>query len=126
MPPQPNDSVTPVDLHVGKMLRAIRKSKGVSQEALADALGISFQQVQKYELGANRVSASKMFGAAQFLGVAPAAFFEGLEGTATATLTPELLSFLAEDGAAEVAAGYIKLNASQRRAVAAVIIGMAQ
>ena len=62
-----NDSVTPVDQHVGKMIRAVRKSKGISQEALGDALGISFQQVQKYELGANRVSASKMFAAARSL-----------------------------------------------------------
>ena len=74
-------SVTPVDIHVGKMLRSIRKAKGISQERLADALRVSFQQVQKYENGSNRISASKMFDAAVFLGVGPASFFDGLKGT---------------------------------------------
>jgi transcriptional regulator with XRE-family HTH domain len=126
MPEKITESATPVDIHVGKMIRAIRKAKGISQEKLAAAMGVSFQQVQKYENGANRISASKMFAAGAFLEVPPAAFFEGLEGTSTVGLTPELLDFLAEDGAAEIAAGYVKLNASQRRAVAAVIIGMGQ
>lgn len=121
---QPNDSVTPVDQHVGRMLRAIRKSKGVSQEQVADALGLSFQQVQKYENGANRVSASKMFAAAQFLGVKPAAFFEGLEGAGESAFPPEVAAFFAEDGSAQIAAAYPKLKPAQQRAVLAVITGM--
>ena len=62
----------PVDLHVGARIRLRRRMQGVSQEKLADALGLTFQQVQKYERGANRVSASMLVKAARFLGV-PAA-----------------------------------------------------
>ena len=55
-----------------------RKVRGVSQEQLGDALGLTFQQVQKYERGTNRVSASKLYESARFLGVPIAYFFEGL------------------------------------------------
>lgn len=68
-----------VDVHVGQRIRMIRKDRGMSQSELADALGITFQQVQKYERGFNRISASKMFEAAKALDVPPAWFFEGLE-----------------------------------------------
>lgn len=68
-----------VDLHVGARIRLIRKDRGMSQSELADALGITFQQVQKYERGFNRISASKMFEASKALGVDPAWFFQGLE-----------------------------------------------
>jgi len=60
-------------------MRVRRKVLGMSQDALARALGITFQQVQKYERGDNRVSASKLYGMAQFLGVPIAYFFDGLE-----------------------------------------------
>lgn len=71
-------SPNPIDLHVGARVRMRRKLLGVSQEKLADALGLTFQQVQKYERGANRISASKLFEISRFLGVPPAYFFEGL------------------------------------------------
>ncbi|HMO43605.1 MAG TPA: helix-turn-helix transcriptional regulator, partial [Phenylobacterium sp.] len=51
----------PVDRHVGLRIRLRRKELGVSQEKLAEAIGLTFQQVQKYERGANRVSASKLW-----------------------------------------------------------------
>ncbi len=54
-------SPNPVDIHVGKRIRARRKEVRVSQERLAEQLGLTFQQVQKYEKGANRVSASKLY-----------------------------------------------------------------
>jgi transcriptional regulator with XRE-family HTH domain len=118
-------AVTLVDIHVGKTMRIIRKAKGVSQETLAAALGVTFQQIQKYELGRNRVSASKLFDAGLALGVAPGAFFEGLAGAANAMMPSAFIDFLAEDGATEVAEGFLKLNASQRRAVAALVTSMA-
>ena len=68
----------PVDLHVGGRVRMRRKMLGVSQERLADALGLTFQQVQKYERGANRVSASKLYEIARFLSAPISYFFEGL------------------------------------------------
>ena len=71
-------SPTPVDLHVGARIRMRRKLLGVSQERLADDLGLTFQQVQKYERGANRVSASKLYEIARSLKTSIAYFFEGL------------------------------------------------
>lgn len=118
-------SVTPVDIHVGKVMRIIRRAKRISQEDLAEALGISFQQVQKYELGRNRVSASKLFDAGQALGVAPAAFFEGLEGASDSQIPQALFDFLVEDGAAEIAESYLRLTPTKRRALVAVAIAMA-
>lgn len=71
-------SPNPVDLHVGGRVRMRRKMLGVSQERLAEALGLTFQQVQKYERGANRISASKLYDIARFLAVPVSYFFEGL------------------------------------------------
>src|SRR5579862_5575580 len=68
----------PVDLHVGARIRMRRRLQGVSQEKLADALGLTFQQVQKYERGANRVSASKLYEIASALKSPVAYFFDGL------------------------------------------------
>lgn len=72
------DGPHPVDRHVGLRIRMRRKEIGVSQERLAEALGITFQQVQKYERGANRVSASKLWEIAQALKTGVTYFYEGL------------------------------------------------
>ena len=61
-------------------MRARRELRGLPQKELARQLGISFQQVQKYESGANRISASKMWQLCEVLDVMPGYFFEGLEG----------------------------------------------
>ena len=66
----------PIDVHVGKRIRMRRLFLGMNQETLANALGLTFQQVQKYEGGANRVSASRLSAMADILGV-PIAFFFG-------------------------------------------------
>lgn len=72
------DAAHPVDIHVGERMRLRRKTLGMSQETLGLALGISFQQIQKYERGANRISASKLFQAAGVLQTPLSFFFEGL------------------------------------------------
>jgi len=77
-------SIHPVDRHVGERIRARRKEIGISQQALAEKLGLTFQQVQKYERGMNRVSASKLYETAQVLSVSIEWFFLGLD-------TPELM-----------------------------------
>lgn len=69
---QPN----PVDIHVGERLRSRRNLLGLSQEKLADSVGITFQQVQKYERGTNRVSASRLWQFSKVLGVTTSYFFE--------------------------------------------------
>ncbi len=73
-----------IDVGVGARIRERRKTLKVSQERLADALGLTFQQVQKYERGANRVSASKLYEIAAVLGVPVGYFFADLPNTLTA------------------------------------------
>jgi transcriptional regulator with XRE-family HTH domain len=67
-----------VDIHVGARVRMRRKAMGLSQTQLADSVGITFQQLQKYERGTNRVSASKLYGMAVTLQTSVAWFFEGM------------------------------------------------
>jgi len=71
----------PVDRHVGLRIRMRRKELGISQERLAESIGLTFQQVQKYERAANRVSASKLWEMARTLNTSIAYFFEGLSET---------------------------------------------
>ncbi len=73
---------SPVDAHVGARIRLRRKLLGLSQQQLAEQLGLTFQQVQKYERGVNRVSASKLYETAQVLQASVMHFFEGLDGHA--------------------------------------------
>ena len=68
-----------IDRHVGQRVRVARLAKGMSQTGLADAVGLTFQQIQKYEKGTNRVSASKLFLFAGVLGVDVGYFFAGVE-----------------------------------------------
>ncbi|MGB3503254.1 MAG: helix-turn-helix domain-containing protein [Mesorhizobium sp.] len=66
----------PIDIHVGSRVRLRRNMLGMSQEKLGEALGITFQQIQKYEKGTNRVGASRLQAIAAILGVPVAFFFE--------------------------------------------------
>ena len=68
----------PVDIHVGSRVREQRKTKGLSQGELGDSLGLTFQQIQKYERGANRIGASRLFQLSQILGVPVSYFFDTL------------------------------------------------
>lgn len=70
----------PVDRHVGRRVQEKRLDLGLTQTALAKAVGVSFQQVQKYEKGTNRVSASKLFEMADFMKVGIPFFFDGYGG----------------------------------------------
>lgn len=69
----------PVDVHVGKRIRHRRWLVGMTQQQLAAAVGIKFQQIQKYETGANRVSASRLWDIAAALDVQVSFFFDGIE-----------------------------------------------
>ncbi len=87
-----------VDCHIGIRLRARRTSLEMSQEKLAESLGLTFQQVQKYEKGTNRISASRLLQIGQILGVDIDYFFDGLsraqgiESSADAALQKVLAS----------------------------------
>ena len=69
----------PVDVHVGKRVRHRRWMVGMTQQQLADKVGIKFQQIQKYETGMNRISASRLWDISDALGVPISFFFEGLD-----------------------------------------------
>lgn len=73
----------PVDVHVGRNLKQIRTLRRFSQTDVATRLGLSFQQIQKYEIGSNRIAASRLFELAQIFDVSPAYFFEGLYDNGT-------------------------------------------
>lgn len=68
----------PIDVHVGARVRLRRTLLGMSQEKLGDAIGLTFQQVQKYERGANRIGASRLFDLSRVLDVPVSFFFEEL------------------------------------------------
>ena len=78
----PKKSANPVDRHVGARIRMQRMVRGVSQKDLGNAVGVSFQQVQKYEKGTNRVSASRLQQIANVLEVTPDFFFDGASAKA--------------------------------------------
>ena len=102
-----------VDQHVGALIRAKRKAMGMSQTQLAEALGITFQQIQKYERGANRVSASKLYEIAQKLDTPLAAFFAGLDA-ARSTASGDLTSFLEQPGSHDLIAAFKRLTPTLR------------
>jgi transcriptional regulator with XRE-family HTH domain len=78
----------PIDIHVGSRLRLRRTLLGLSQEKLGEAVGITFQQLQKYERGSNRISASRLFNLSQVLGVPVGFFFDDMPSNPTAATAP--------------------------------------
>ena len=69
----------PIDVHVGSRLRMRRMLMGLSQEKLGDSLKVTFQQIQKYEKGSNRISASRLFEISGILDVSLQFFFDGIK-----------------------------------------------
>jgi len=104
----------PVDVHVGKRVRHRRWLVGMTQQQLADKVGIKFQQIQKYETGMNRISASRLWDIADALGVAISFFFEGLE-TATPVIDDHLGDILADKEALMLVRSYYAIPEAQRR-----------
>ncbi len=104
----------PVDIHVGKRIRHRRWMLGMTQQQLADAVGIKFQQIQKYETGMNRVSASRLWDIATTLDVTIGFFFQGLGEDARET-NAEGADLLAEKEALELLRTYYAIPEAQRR-----------
>ncbi|MCP5037474.1 MAG: helix-turn-helix transcriptional regulator [Rhodobacteraceae bacterium] len=106
----------PVDVHVGKRIRHRRWMVGMTQQQLAQKVGIKFQQIQKYETGMNRVSASRLWDISETLSVPVSFFFEGLEcdakGDAESTLPGDIL---ADREALELVRSYYAIPENQRR-----------
>lgn len=103
-----------VDAHVGKRIRHRRWMVGITQQQLADKVGIKFQQIQKYETGMNRVSASRLWDIADTLGVGINFFFEGLND-ARDTSGAEVSDILGDKEALELVRSYYAIPEAQRR-----------
>ena len=104
----------PVDAHVGKRIRPRRWMVGMTQQQLADKVGIKFQQIQKYETGMNRVSASRLWDVAEALGVSISFFFEGL-GDGQAAPAYAHGDMMSDKEALELVRSYYAIPEAQRR-----------
>ncbi len=121
-----------VDEQIGRRIRECRRSIGMRQDTLAAALGLTFQQVQKYERGFNRVSASRLYEIARILNVPICDLFVGLPPTtglaaeaSTLAHQPELARMMGSPGGAAVAEFFPKIeSAGVRRAVADLVRAM--
>ena len=107
----------PVDVHVGQRVRQRRWMVGMTQQQLGEAVGIKFQQIQKYETGMNRVSASRLWDIAHAMDVPINFFVEGLEDEGVAAKQAEntLGDLLADKEALELVRSYYAIPENQRR-----------
>ena len=107
----------PVDVYVGKRIRHRRWMNGTTQQQLAEAVGIKFQQIQKYETGMNRVSASRLWDIANVLEVQISYFFEGLDETTSAGGAASNVpgDILTDKEALELLRSYYAIPENQRR-----------
>ncbi|MBD3677555.1 MAG: helix-turn-helix domain-containing protein [Rhodobacteraceae bacterium] len=106
----------PVDVHVGKRVRHRRWMLGMTQQQLAESVGIKFQQIQKYETGMNRISASRLWDIADTLQVPVSYFFEGLSEEDDAAPTDSVKGdILADKEALELVRSYYAIPENQRR-----------
>jgi len=106
----------PVDVHVGTRIRLQRLTKKLSQSALGEKLGVTFQQVQKYERGSNRVSASRLWRMGEILEVPIEFFFQGIQsqvesgGFAEGAETPMVYDFINSTDGVQLASAYSRIQ----------------
>jgi len=107
----------PVDVHVGKRVRHRRWMVGMTQQQLAEHVGIKFQQIQKYETGMNRVSASRLWDIAETLSVPVSFFFDGIETDTSGATSEQQIpgDILADKEALELVRSYYAIPETQRR-----------
>ena len=107
----------PVDEHVGKRLRQRRWLVGMTQQQLAEHVGIKFQQIQKYETGANRVSASRLWDIASTLDVSINFFFDGLQAEKGVKIQSDSMpsDLMGDKEALDLVRSYYAIPENQRR-----------
>ncbi|WP_197917119.1 helix-turn-helix domain-containing protein [Thiosulfatihalobacter marinus] len=105
----------PVDVHVGKRIRQRRWLTGMTQQQLAEQVGIKFQQIQKYETGANRVSASRLWDIADALDVPVSFFFEGLDAEEGDLARKVPADLMGDKEALDLVRSYYAIPENQRR-----------
>src|ERR1700760_4415562 len=107
-----------IDLHLGKRLRRRRRLPGLTQQQLAATVGVRFQQIQKYECGANRISAARLWSLAEALEVPVAYFYDGLASVAREEereTRPETGEVLARKETLDLVRAYYQLGERPRR-----------
>ncbi len=126
-------SPNPVDLHVGARVRMRRKFLGMSQEGLAETIDLTFQQVQKYERGSNRISASKLYEISRALKAPVAYFFEGygeaedVDGFSESESEQFVHGFLMTTEGIELAEAFPRIkNAKHRRRILELVRALAE
>jgi transcriptional regulator with XRE-family HTH domain len=118
-------SPSSIDVAIGRNVRIRRLAKGLSQSQLAKRLGLTFQQVQKYEVGAGRIGSSRLLRIAASLEVPVAALFEGVDGAANAR-APSMLSLLADARSFRLARSFAAIkNAGLRLSIVGLVEGVA-
>jgi transcriptional regulator with XRE-family HTH domain len=125
----------PIDIHVGSRVRFRRMLLGMSQEKLAERLGLTFQQIQKYEKGINRIGASRLFDLAQVLGVSVQFFYEEAPGGDGHGLEPivddksdenSIVEFLRSRDGLELNKAFVRISdAKARRAIVELVRSLA-
>jgi transcriptional regulator with XRE-family HTH domain len=115
----------PIDVHVGSRMRMRRMMLGMSQQKLADAFGLTFQQVQKYEKGMNRLGSSRLQHAADILGVAVPFFFEGApdkQPPGSGAVLPNYVNeFVSSSDGLRLIKAFTRLDSSTRRCICGLV-----
>src|SRR6201989_2009942 len=113
----PKKQANPIDAQVGNRVRIRRMLIGMSQEKLGDLLGLTFQQVQKYEKGVNRIGAGRLFEVSRILGVPIDFFYEGVSGPAggragfaEAEAAPPVMEFVSSGEGLQLSLAFMKIR----------------
>ncbi|GAA6201116.1 helix-turn-helix transcriptional regulator [Aquicoccus sp. SU-CL01552] len=119
-----------IDVFVGNRIRARRFALGISQSELGAAIGVRFQQIQKYETGANRVSASRLWAVAEKLGVEIEYFFQGIrtdrDSDGIGGKPENKMAFLSDQESIQMMEMFHQLPSAQRSAVLAIVRSMSE
>jgi len=124
----PKKKPNQIDILVGRNVRLYRLNAKLSQTALGERIGVTFQQVQKYERGSNRVGASRLTQIATALGVPITAFFEGIKHSPTAEATADMpLDLIADAQALKLAKAFAEISdVALRRTIVQFVRQIAQ
>src|ERR1700761_5459949 len=126
----PKKQANPIDIQVGNRVRIRRMLIGMSQERLGDLLGLTFQQVQKYEKGVNRIGAGRLFEVARILNVPVDFFYEGLNAISEGGLgdgAPPVMEFISSGEGLQLSLAFMKIkDAKVRKRVLDLVKSLAE
>ena len=128
----PKKQANPIDVQVGNRVRIRRMLIGMSQERLGDLLGLTFQQVQKYEKGVNRIGAGRLFEVSRILNVPVDFFYEGLgtnplPANETDAAAPQVMEFVASGEGLQLSLAFMKIkDAKVRKRVLDLVKSLAE